>query len=251
MCTVLQIGAGSFSVVYLALWRGTPVALKRLIMRDMAAEDSADVRMQVIEGVKRELAITAGNTCTTTTNCHANTHPHDPGLNHPNVLRFLGLMVGSETSTPSILVEFAERGSLFTVLTSARSAGGHSALPWTRRLAMALDAALGLEYLHGRSLVHCDLKSPNLLVDKSWAVKVGDFGASKVLHPTKSKTSTVQLNPTWLAPEVIELGQHSKPADVYRCVVLCKAATKPTTARASFTQFWHHHVGAADAAGAI
>ncbi len=51
---------------------------------------------------------------------------------------------------------------------------------------------------------------------QTWSVKVGDFGASKVLHPTKSKTSTMQLNPTWLAPEVIELGQHSRPADVYR-----------------------------------
>ena len=125
-------------------------------------------------------------------------------------------MVGGEGQTPSILVEFAERGSLFTVLTNARGAGGQPTLPWSRRLAMALDAAQGLEYLHARSLVHCDLKSPNLLVDKSWTVKVGDFGASKVLHPTKSKTSTVQLNPTWLAPEVIELGQHSRPADVYR-----------------------------------
>lgn len=216
---ILQVGSGSFSNVYLALWRGTPVALKRLILRDMAAEDSAAVRMQVVEGVKRELAITAG-TCFSQgwSAFHhvAYISQYCSGLNHPNVLRFLGIMVGSESHTPSILVEFAERGSLFTVLSNARGAGGHPALGWSRRLAMALDAALGLEYLHARSLVHCDLKSPNLLVDKNWTVKVGDFGASKVLHPTKSKTSTVQLNPTWLAPEVIELGQHSKPADVYR-----------------------------------
>ena len=38
----------------------------------------------------------------------------------------------------------------------------------------ALDAAKGMLYLHTRSppVVHRDLKSPNLLVDKGWNVKV-------------------------------------------------------------------------------
>ena len=38
----------------------------------------------------------------------------------------------------------------------------------------ATDAAKGMLYLHSRRLpiVHRDLKSPNLLVDKHWRVKV-------------------------------------------------------------------------------
>ncbi len=102
-------------------------------------------------------------------------------------------MISSDTDMPCILVEYADRGSLYSVITAARANGGHGALPWPRRLSMALDAALGLEYLHARSLVcvfrgvfgsfitlvlhtqtaltqvHCDLKSPNLLVDKVWS----------------------------------------------------------------------------------
>lgn len=37
---------------------------------------------------------------------------------------------------------------------------------------MAFDAATGMAYLHHRSILHRDLKSPNLLVDDSWRCKV-------------------------------------------------------------------------------
>jgi hypothetical protein len=44
-----------------------------------------------------------------------------------------------------------------------------------RYLLQALDAAKGMLYLHSHSppLLHRDLKSPNLLVTRSWHVKVG------------------------------------------------------------------------------
>ncbi|KAF5447741.1 hypothetical protein F2P56_033268 [Juglans regia] len=51
---------------------------------------------------------------------------------------------------------------------------------------MALDAARGMNYLHNCSpiIVHRDLKSPNLLVDKNWVVKVCDFGLSRIKNST-------------------------------------------------------------------
>ena len=48
------------------------------------------------------------------------------------------------------------------------------ALDSRRRLLMALDVARGMNYLHScrPPIVHRDLKSPNLLVDKDFTVKV-------------------------------------------------------------------------------
>ena len=39
-------------------------------------------------------------------------------------------------------------------------------------------------YLHECKIVHRDLKSPNLLVDKNWVVKVADFGLSRIKSAT-------------------------------------------------------------------
>ena len=50
---------------------------------------------------------------------------------------------------------------------------------------MALDAAKGMNYLHTSDppVIHRDLKSPNLLVDKHWRVKVGGSPAAVLKVP--------------------------------------------------------------------
>jgi len=61
---------------------------------------------------------------------------------------------------------------------------------------------------HNPSILHRDLKSPNLLVDKHWRVKVTDFNLSSMLRSdadTYGVLSSVANNPRWLAPEVHQL----------------------------------------------
>ena len=52
-------------------------------------------------------------------------------------------------------------------------------MTWAGRVKLALDAAKGMLYLHTKNLLHCDLKSLNLLVDRAWTCKVADFGLSR------------------------------------------------------------------------
>ncbi|KAJ0625192.1 putative protein kinase TKL-CTR1-DRK-2 family [Helianthus annuus] len=49
-------------------------------------------------------------------------------------------------------------------------------------------------YLHNCQppIIHRNLKSSNLLVDKNWTLKVGDFGLSRIKHETYLKTNTMK-----------------------------------------------------------
>jgi serine/threonine protein kinase len=76
-----------------------------------------------------------------------------------------------------MVLEFMQRGSLCDVL---RSEEHKKHLDSFRVFQLATDIALGMEYLHGKSIIHRDLKSLNVLLDLNWTAKIADFGLSRV-----------------------------------------------------------------------
>ncbi|KAK8704077.1 hypothetical protein V6N13_047710 [Hibiscus sabdariffa] len=119
-------------------------------------------------------------------------------LRHPNVLLFMGAVTSPQRLC--IVTEFLSRGSLFNLLRK-----NAAKLEWRRRVHMALYIARGMNYLHHYNppIVHRDLKSSNLLVDKNWTVKVGDFGLSRLKYATYLSSRSGKGTPQWMAPEVL------------------------------------------------
>ncbi|KAL6068396.1 hypothetical protein QOT17_008205 [Balamuthia mandrillaris] len=96
----------------------------------------------------------------------------------------------------------------------------NKAFPFELVLKMALDAALGLGYLHSRDILHRDVKSLNLLVDMHYNVKICDFGLSKI----KQKGSLAKTScgtPNWMAPELLRGEPYTEKVDVYSFGMIC------------------------------
>ncbi|XP_009791601.1 uncharacterized protein LOC107831007 [Nicotiana tabacum] len=190
-----QIGEGSCGTVYHGLWYGSDVAVKVFSKQEYSDE--------VIYSFKQEVSLMKR-------------------LRHPNILLFMGAVTSPERLC--IVTEFLPRGSLFRLLQR-----NSSKLEWRRRVHMALDIARGVNYLHHLNppIVHRDLKSSNLLVDRNWTVKVGDFGLSRLKHETYLATKTGKGTPQWMAPEVLRNEPADEKSDVYSFgVILWELATE-------------------------
>ncbi|XP_030490801.2 probable serine/threonine-protein kinase SIS8 isoform X2 [Cannabis sativa] len=178
-----RIGIGSYGEVYHGDWNGTEVAVKKFLNQDFSGEALLQFRSEV------EIMLR---------------------LRHPNVVLFMGAVTRSPHF--SILTEFLPRGSLFKLLHRP-----NPQLDEKRRMKMALDVAKGMNYLHTShpTIVHRDLKSPNLLVDKNWVVKVCDFGLSRMKHHTFLSSKSTAGTPEWMAPEVLRNEPANEKCDVY------------------------------------
>ncbi|XP_042055626.1 probable serine/threonine-protein kinase SIS8 [Salvia splendens] len=178
-----EIGQGSLAVVYRGIWNGSDVAVKVYTGTQYDEETLADYKKE-IDIMRR--------------------------LRHPNVLLFMGASCTKERI--AFVTEYMNRGSLFKTLHRS-----NQVLDIRRRLRIALDVSTGMNYLHHRNppIVHRDLKSSNLLVDKSWNVKVGDFGLSKLKYSTFLTARSGRGTPQWMAPEVLRNEPSTEKSDVF------------------------------------
>lgn len=135
-------------------------------------------------------------------------------LRHPNIVLFMGTLVTNNEFCIGIMAsslnnskvtEFMSLGSLRHVLDDSKIE-----LSIESRLSMALDAAKGMNYLHNLDppVIHRDLKSQNLLVNKELVVKVTDFGLAK-MNEIKEMSTTFCGTLPWTAPEILT-GKSSK-----------------------------------------
>jgi serine/threonine-protein kinase len=88
------------------------------------------------------------------------------------------------------------------------------------KLRIALDIARSLEHIHSQNIVHRDIKPDNVHITDSGAVKLMDFGISKLQNSTRTTTGVVMGTPYYMAPEQV-LGKNIGPqVDVYAFGVL-------------------------------
>lgn len=178
---LIRISSGTFGIVYKANWRETQVAVK-MIRTDCMKE-------AVIKDFLNE--------------CYCM-----ESLRHPNVCLFYGCCTKSPSKT-ALVMEYCPNNTLWSFLHNKKYP-----LNWSKRLSWAVDIAKGMYYLHSFPVpvLHRDLKSLNILLDKDLIAKLADFGWTRLLDVDMTGSiGTFQ----WMAPEVIIENQYTEKADIY------------------------------------
>ena len=133
---------------------------------------------------------------------------------------------GAEPRLPRSLALAYELGDLGDLHVALH--GGDGALPGGEaRLVVLRDVALALRFLHGRGLVHRDVKSHNVLLFGGAIVraKLGDLGAVAEAAAAEGLAPAGTLG--WCAPEALD-GAAGAPADVFALgMVAWDLATAP------------------------
>ncbi|KAF7087510.1 hypothetical protein CFC21_090693 [Triticum aestivum] len=179
------IGKGGFGIVYHGkLENGDEVAVKVLMETSIAESTDFLPEVQTLSKV-----------------------------HHKNLVTLKGYCQNKKCL--ALIYDFMSRGNLQQLIRG----GDDYSLNWEQRLHIALDAAQGLEYLHESctpSIVHRDVKTPNILLDKNLVGIISDFGLSRAFNDAHTHISTVAAGTLgYLDPEYHATFQLTVKTDVY------------------------------------
>jgi len=162
-------------------------------------------------------------------------------LQHPHLTPIYDI---GETETDLYEVtQLARDGSL------AEAIAAHSGqrVPWDKALPFLKSVCEALDYAHGQSLVHSDLKPSNILIDPPGGPLVMDFGLTRLMAANSVGMSRIEGGVVgtlaYIAPEVWETAPAEIPADIYAlgCITYEMLMGQKLFADASVMQAMHAH----------
>ncbi|CAJ1405097.1 unnamed protein product [Effrenium voratum] len=168
------LGSGGFGAVYRGYLGAREVAIKKLF-----CEDGGNISPLQLEELEKEVAALRS-------------------LSHPRLVAFIGACL--QPPNLCIVTEFMAGGSLHHLLHKARTP-----LTLSTQSKMALQVCEGVDFLHGHQppVVHRDLKSLNIVLDRIYNAKICDFGLTQSMEKTHItlKEGGNGGSPRYMAPE--------------------------------------------------
>ncbi|OMO63965.1 hypothetical protein COLO4_32155 [Corchorus olitorius] len=180
-----ELGDGGFGTVYFGKLRdGREVAIKRLYQHNYRRLEQFINEVEILTR-----------------------------LRHKNLVSLYGCT--SRRSRELLLVyEYIPNGTVADHLHGDLAQSG--SLTWRVRMSIAIETASALAYLHASDIIHRDVKTNNILLDKNFSVKVADFGLSRLFPNDVTHVSTApQGTPGYVDPEYHQCYQLTEKSDVY------------------------------------
>ena len=185
-----KVGQGGMGAVYEAEddhLTGKRWAIKE--MSDVAITDPAE-RAEVLEAFEREAHFLSS-------------------LNHANLPKVIDSFTAD--GKQYLVMEFVDGQTLAELV----DAGGP--LPPDVATRLAVDVCTVLDYLHRQQppIIFRDLKPGNIMLDRTGAIKLIDFGIARLFTPGKSRDTTSLGTEGYAAPEQYGRGQTDARSDLY------------------------------------
>uniref|UniRef100_A0A4W3H6W8 non-specific serine/threonine protein kinase n=1 Tax=Callorhinchus milii TaxID=7868 RepID=A0A4W3H6W8_CALMI len=197
---------GSGTIIYKAMYKGIPIAVKRFHFKRLSAvvlfiSDSMFRHIEAMEALRNFSEFRQEASM-----LHS--------LQHPCIVSLIGISI----HPLCFALELAPLGSLNTVL--AEYSKGMSFMPLGHMLTyrIAYQIAVGLSYLHRKHIIFCDLKSDNILVwtlnaSDTVNVKLSDYGISR--QSFHEGALGVEGTPGYQAPEIMPGIVYDEKVDMF------------------------------------
>lgn len=184
------LGKGSHGLVYKAVLRnGRQVAVKK---------PSKGTAPRVVNEVDNEIDILSK-------------------IQSPRLVNLVGFT--SDSKNRLLVVEFMSNGTLYDVLHSSSRPPN-----WGRRIRLALQTAKAIDTLHSSvpPVIHRDIKSANVLIDRDFNARLGDFGLALRCHVDDYKLLSTPPAGTigYLDPGYVTPDNLSSKTDVFSFGIL-------------------------------
>lgn len=131
-------------------------------------------------------------------------------LNHPNIVKFLGVCYLNVSKVPSLVMERLET-SLHDCLESPLHKNNISL---RTKVSILFDVSRGLTYLHGQKspVIHRDLTARNVLLTSERVAKIADLGVARMVNLKPGQLEATMTrgpgNIIYMPPEA--MGYHSR-----------------------------------------
>jgi NIMA (never in mitosis gene a)-related kinase len=130
-------------------------------------------------------------------------------LENPYIVKYYDSFL--EKNFLNIIMEFCEGGDLTNHIK------GQMGRPLTeiKIWKFFIQMCLGLRYIHGKKILHRDIKSMNIFLCKEDEIRIGDLGVAKAMAETANFAHTMVGTPYYLSPEMCEEKPYNEKSDIW------------------------------------
>ena len=130
------------------------------------------------------------------------------------ILKYYGSYFSRKTNTLWLIIEYCSYGSAIDLMLAMDRT--YSEIELATIIKMVLK---GLIIIHGKNLIHRDIKGANILLSEEGYAKIGDFGVGAEIKE-KYRTSK-KGSPYWMSPQVIKKEKYDFKTDIWSLGITC------------------------------